>query len=164
MENLKINRSFTAPRELIWRVWSEAAHLAHWFGPKGFPIVHAKLDFKEGGIYHYAMELPGGSRMWGKWTFREIVPNERIAFVVTFSDEQGGVSRHPMVANWPLELQTIITFTEEGDSTGIHIDGHPLNASDLEQQVFEFGKPGMQAGWAGTFAQLEAYLETLKTA
>src|SRR3982751_3161850 len=94
------SRTFNAPRDLVWKAWTEPERMKEWFGPKGFPIVQAKMDFRPGGTYHYSMRGQDGREMWGKWTFREIAPQERIVLVNSFSDEKGGVARHPMSAEW----------------------------------------------------------------
>src|SRR2546426_146985 len=89
-----ITRVFDAPRELVWKAYTEAAHLQHWWGPKGFKMRSCKVDLRPGGVFHYGMEAPDGSVMWGKWVFREIVAPERLTIVVSFSNEEGGVTRH----------------------------------------------------------------------
>ena len=55
---------------------------------------------------------PDGKEMWGKWTYREIAPPERIVLVNSFSDENGGLTRHPFSASWPLQMLTTSTLTE----------------------------------------------------
>src|SRR3954465_11026908 len=97
------SRTFDAPRELVWKAWSERARLMEWFGPKGFKMPAAKLDFRPGGSFHYCLEAPNGQEMWGKFVYREIVSPEKIVLVNSFSDEAGGITRHPMSATWPLE-------------------------------------------------------------
>src|SRR5579864_531181 len=90
-----LSRTFNAPRELMWKAWTERDHLMQWFGPKGFTMPVAKMDFRPGGMFHYCMQSPDGNRMWGKFVYREIVVPERIVLVNSFSDEAGGITRHP---------------------------------------------------------------------
>ena len=85
-----ISRTFDAPRELVWKAFTEREHLMQWFGPKGFKMLAGTVDLRPGGTFHYGMQAPDGKTMWGKWIFREIVPPERLVTVVSFSDEQGG--------------------------------------------------------------------------
>ena len=66
-----ISRLVSAPREKVWRCWTEPERLAAWFGPKGFETISAKLDFRPGGTYHYGIRSQGVD-MWGKWTFTDI--------------------------------------------------------------------------------------------
>ena len=107
-----ITRIFDAPRELVFRVWTEAEHLKQWFGPKGFTMLVAKMDFRPGGMFHYCMHSPNGKEMWGKFVYREIVPPVKIIWVNSFSDKDGGLTRHPFSsAMWPLQMLTEVMFT-----------------------------------------------------
>src|ERR1041385_1556257 len=67
-----ISRVFDAPRDLVWKAFTECEHLMHWWGPKGFKMVSCKMDFRPGGIFHYCLESPDGQKMWGKFIYREI--------------------------------------------------------------------------------------------
>jgi uncharacterized protein YndB with AHSA1/START domain len=99
--------------------------------------------------------------MWGKWIFREIVPPERIVFVNTFSNKHGNLTRHPYVPNWPLEMLTTSTFTEDNGKTTIRLQWTPHNANAAEQRTFDTMHEAMAQGWTGTFDQLDDYLITL---
>ena len=110
-----IERVFDAPRELEWKAFTEAERLKHWWGPKGFKMLSCKVDLRVGGIFHYGMQAPDGSEMWRKWTFREIVAPERLVFLISFSDKDGGVTRHPFAPTWPAEILGTTIFTAQGD-------------------------------------------------
>ena len=62
-----IQREFDAPRERVWKAWTEAERLGKWWGPKGFDIVSVKLDLRPGGTFHYGLKSPEGLEMWGKF-------------------------------------------------------------------------------------------------
>lgn len=94
----------------------------------------------------------------GKWVFREIVVPERIVFVNSFSDENGGLTRHPLSPTWPLELLTTITFAEEVGKTKLTLRWIPVNATEDERKTFNGGRESMKMGWTGTFENLDAYL------
>ncbi len=153
-----ISRTFDAPRELMFRLWTDPAHMQHWWGPKGCTVVHSRMDLRPGGSYHYAIRTPDDQEMWGKFVFREIVKPERVVFVNCFSDKKGGVTRHPMNPAWPLETLSTITFTEHGGKTTVTICWSPLNATEKERETFEAGFDSMQQGWGGSFEQLRTYL------
>ena len=157
-----ITRAFDAPRERVWKVWTEAERLKHWWGPKGFTVRVAKMDFRPGGVYHYCLRSPDGRDMWGKFVYREIVTPERIVFVNSFSDEKGGLTHHPMSPTWPLETLSTITFTEQEGKTKITVQWVPINATEEERKTFEDGRQSMQQGWTGTMDQLAAYLVTVR--
>ena len=97
--------------------------------------------------------------MWGKLIFREIVPQERLVFIVSFSDAEGGLSRHPLHEGWPLAILSTVTFADAGPGrTEITVRWVAHDATDAEHEVFEEGKDSMTAGWTGTFDRLDAYL------
>ena len=157
-EPFVISREFSAPRELVWKAWTERERLLGWFGPKGSKIDTATLDFRPGGIFHYSMRTPDGKRMWGKFTYLELATPERILLISSFSDENGGITRHPFSAGWPLEMLTETTFTERGGKTTVTIKWLPFNATAEERQTFNAARGGMSQGWSGTFEQLDEYL------
>jgi uncharacterized protein YndB with AHSA1/START domain len=154
-----IARVFDAPRDKVWKAWTEAERLKHWWGPKGFKVHTCKVDLRPGGFFHYGMTAPGGGEVWGRFTYREIVPPEKLVFITSFSDPQGGVTRHPGSENWPLEMLSTVTFDADGQRTKVTVRWAPHNASDLERKTFDDGMPSMQQGWTGTFEQLETHLK-----
>ncbi len=158
-----ISRVFEAPRELLWECFTDPARMKQWWGPKGATVVAAKMDLRSGGTFHYGMSMPNGQVMWGKFVYREITAPERLVLVNSFSDEAGGITRHPMSPTWPLELLTTFTFEEEpGGKTKLTIRWSPIKATEAEQQTFDAGHDSMQQGWGGTLDQLGAYVANAK--
>jgi uncharacterized protein YndB with AHSA1/START domain len=174
-EPLVIERTFDAPVANVWqaltnaeemRSWyfdlkefrPEREHLMKWFGPKGFTMRTAKMDFQPGGIFHYCLCAPDGKEMWGKFNFREIIAPDKIVLVNSFSDENGGLTRHPFSAAWPLEMLSTTTFAEHEGKTLLTIEWVPLNPRDEERRTFDAMRDGMTQGWTGTFEQLDEYL------
>jgi uncharacterized protein YndB with AHSA1/START domain len=154
-----IKRTFNAPRERVWRAWTDEKSLAKWWGPKGFDIAKVKLDLKPGGTFHYQLRSPDGQDMWGKFVFREIVPQERLVFVIGFSDAEGGSARHPLSPDWPLTWLSTVTFADAGaGKTTVTVRWVPHEATDKEKQVFEAGAESMRQGWTGTFDRLDDHL------
>ena len=158
-EDFVITRTLDAPRNLVWKAFTEEDRMAKWWGPKGFKVIHSKMDLRPGGIYHYGLEAPNGSPMWGRFVFREVVPQEKLVLISSFSDEEGGVTRHPLHTEWPLEMLSTFSFQHAGNGkTKVTIRWAPHNATESEVETFEKGRPSMTQGWSGTFEQLEAYL------
>jgi uncharacterized protein YndB with AHSA1/START domain len=154
-----ISRVFDAPRDRVWRAWTEVEQLKQWWGPKGFAVTHCKLDLRPGGIMHYCLRMPGGNEMWGKFVYREIVKPERLVWVNSFSDKDGGLTVHPMNPNWPREMLSRAEFEEQGGKTKLSIQWVPLDGStELECKTFEEGRESMKMGWSGTMEQFTAYL------
>ncbi len=131
--------TFAAPRARVWRAWTDPAELKQWFGPAGYTLPTCRMDLRPGGTFHYCMRSPDGKDMWGKWTFREIAAPERLAIVTSFSDAQGGITRHPMAPTWPQETLAVTTFTEEvGSAHGHALLGprwHRGGAPDLRRRA-----------------------------
>jgi len=149
-----ISRAFEAPGDRMWAAWSERDQLMDWFGPKGFKMPAAKLEFRAGGTFHYCLESPDGNEMWGKFVYREIVKPERLVFVSSFSDEDGAITRHPLSATWPLEMLSTITFTEEKGRTTVTIRWLPVRPTEAERKTFEGAHDGIKQDWSGTLDQL----------
>lgn len=157
-EEFVISRTFDARRDLMWRVWTEPAHLNQWWGPKGLTTVCHQNDLRPGGVFHYSMQAPNGTVMWGKWVYREVTPPERLVYVSSFSDEAGSTTRAPFSQEFPLELLSTLTLTEADGRTTVTVRGMPLNATEEERRFFESMYPSMQQGWGGTFDQLAEHL------
>jgi uncharacterized protein YndB with AHSA1/START domain len=154
-----IMRIFNAPRERVWKAWTDAKSLGKWWGPKGFNIVSVKLDLRPGGTFHYCLRSPEGQVMCGRFIYREIVPQARLVFVVSFSDAEGGLARHPMSPDWPLTMLSTVTFADTGTGkTTITVKWVAYEATEAERKTFEAGKDSMKAGWTGTFDRLDDYL------
>ncbi|MCR8633892.1 SRPBCC family protein [Paenibacillus radicis (ex Xue et al. 2023)] len=158
---LVITRIFNAPRELVFKVWTEAEHLKHWWGPTGFSIHVSKFDIRPGGIFHYSMKSSEGHEMWGKFVFHEIISPEKLVFVNSFSDPEGNTVRPPFSETFPIEILNVLTFTENEGQTTLTMHGGPVNATEEELQFFNSMRGSMQQGFAGTFGQLDEYLAKL---
>jgi len=157
-----ISRTVDAPRDLVWKAYSEAERLAQWWGPKGCKLTVGSLDFRPGGIFHYGMEWQPGKTMWGRFVYREIVPPERLVFVSSFSDENKGVTRAPFNEHWPLEVFNVVTFEDAGGKTKITIRGAPIGPTEEERSAWEGHFDSMNQGFGGTFDALDAYLAKIQ--
>ena len=93
LPEFEISRIFDAPRELIFQAFTEAKHLAHWWGPKGWTMDVMTLDLRPGGMFHYKMTMPEGKAAWGRFVYHEIVPPERVTIVSGFADENANPLR-----------------------------------------------------------------------
>jgi uncharacterized protein YndB with AHSA1/START domain len=152
-----ISRLMNATRERVWKAWTDPAELGKWFGPKGFETIHAKLDFRPGGTYHYGIK-GNGVEMWGKWSFREIDRPAKLLFVQSFSDRDGGLGVHPLAPTWPKQTLSTILFQDFGPRTLVTVYWAPLDATEAEIKMFRDSMAGMNEGWGGTFERLDAHL------
>ncbi len=157
-----ISRTFDVPRDVLWKAFTDPERMKLWWGPKGVKIIHSKMDFRPGGMYHYGMQTPQGEKMWGKFIYREIDPQNKMIFVNSFSDEKGGITRHPLNKNWPLQMLSTFIFEEHQGKTTLTIKWLPLNPTEQENKTFNEGREDMKQGWTGTLEQLEEYLKSTK--
>ncbi|MDB6113273.1 MAG: hypothetical protein JWQ62_218 [Lacunisphaera sp.] len=158
-----ISREFDAPRALMWKVWTEREHFTNWFGPKGVTVSVAKFDLRPGGMIHYSMTSPDGKEMWGKAVYREILPPEKLVWINSFSDQDAGVTRHPLTTDrWPLQLLTVITFAEKAGKTTVTVNWLPYESDADERAVFDRNRDSMTKGWGGTLEQLAAFLARIQ--
>ena len=154
-------RTFTAPRSLVWKAWTSPEAFGKWWGPKGTTLRVLKFDLRPGGMFHYAFAFHPGHEMYGRFVYREIVAPERLAFVISFSDAEGGITRAPfpqLKDRWPLEILNVVRLTELGGETTLTLRGGPINASEEERAMFASNIESMREGFAGTFDKLTAYL------
>lgn len=115
---LIIDRIFEAPRELVFRAWTDPELFMRWWGPKDFTSPFCKMDFRVGGRYHFSLRSPDGKDYWSTGEYREIVPPSRLVFTDSFADDKGNAvpaSYYGMEVDWPEELVVTLIF-EEVDS------------------------------------------------
>ena len=103
-------------------------------------------------------------QMWGKQTYLDIVPHEKIVHLQSFSNPEGGLGTHPLAPTWPAYMHVTTTFEDAPQaSTLVTISWVPHESDALACQTFDAARAGMATGFAGTFVKLDAYLQTLRT-
>jgi len=158
-EEFVLTRELNAPRELVYRSWTEPERLEKWFGPVGTKLIVKRADIREGGHFVYGMQLPDGNTMWGRWTFRDLTPLSRIVLVTSFVDENEQPIAPPMAKDFPIEMLSTTTFEERDGKTLVTLRSRAMYASPVQQHTFAGFFQSMEQGWGGTFGQLIAYLE-----
>ena len=88
-ERMVVTRIFDAPRELLWKAWTDPKYVMQWWGPKGFTAPACEMDFRVGGKSLYCMKSPDGQEFWNAVKYHEIVPHEKIVSSMYFSDSKG---------------------------------------------------------------------------
>jgi uncharacterized protein YndB with AHSA1/START domain len=142
---LTITRVFDAPRELVFKAWTDAKHLAQWWGPKGFTNPVCDMDARVGGLLRMHMRAPDGTVYPMKGEIRELVAPERLVFSNIAVDVAG---RHL------LEGLTTVTFADEGGKTKMTL--HTKAVAVVEDAVAYL--QGMEAGWTQSIDKLQAFL------
>ena len=156
-----ISRTFDAPRDLVWAVYTQPEHILHWWAAPGTEPLSCEMDLRPGGVFHYGMKAVDGSVIWGKWVIQAVTPPERLVAITSFSDENGGVCRHPMAPVWPLETWSETLFEEADGRTTMTLRWTPHKAAPEESQVFADSTASMTGGWTHTLNNLDTYLRTL---
>jgi uncharacterized protein YndB with AHSA1/START domain len=147
---LVVERVFDAPREIVWKAWTEPERIARWWGPRGWQTSNAAFDFRPGGVWHYCMRGPDGLESWGKALYREIVPPERIVYVDVFSDKDGNVA-----PGMP-EMLVTIEFADLGGKTRISARTEFATREQM-QSILDMG---VVQGLTETWDRLEEYLSS----
>ena len=118
-KDLVVTRVFDAPLEQVWKSWTDPELVMHWWGPTGFTSPVARIDFREGGTSLVCMRSPEGQDLYNTWTYRKIVPMERIEFVQRFSDKDGRTIEPAEIGlppDIPREVPHVVTFEARGDN------------------------------------------------
>ncbi len=151
--DMTITRIFDAPRELVWKAWSDPEQLKRWWGPEHFTAPTCKVDFRVGGIYHFCMRSPEGQDFWSTGQYQEITPIERLVFTDSFADAFGNVvapTYYGMGDDFPSELVVTVMFEALADKTRMtmHHAGIPTGENQEAAQL----------GWNQSFDKLAASL------
>lgn len=143
-----IVRVFDAPRELVWKVWTDAAHLARWWGPKDCENPICEIDLRPGGKIRIRMRGPSFDHMMGG-EFKEIDPPRRLVFTSTAFEAPDG--------SWQLENLNTIVFEDLGDKTRLIVRAEVLKASPAVAPALA----GMAMGWTQSIERLAALVAEL---
>ena len=149
-----ITRIFDAPRDLVWKAWTDPEHFKRWWGPKDFTSPFCKIDLRVGGKYLNCMRSPEGQDFWTTGVYREIVPLERIVYTDSFADREGNVvpaTHYGMSADFPLELLLTVTFEEQGGKTKMTLRHVGIPAGEMSDLT--------AAGWNESFDKLSESLK-----
>src|ERR1700681_1563626 len=142
---LTLTRIFDAPRQLVFKAWTDPKQLAEWWGPKSFTNPVCEVDLKRGGALRIVMRAPDGVEFPMKGVFREIVPPSRLVFTNIAVDKDG---------NHIIEGLTTVTFAEERGKTKLTL--HTSGAAMVDYAAAYL--KGMEAGWTQSLEKLEALL------
>jgi uncharacterized protein YndB with AHSA1/START domain len=154
----RVQRTFSAPQDLVFDMFRHQQHLSQWWGPKGMAIKVLKLDFRPGGMFHYSMVAENGYTMWGRFDYLDIVIPKKIVWINSFADQDGKRIHPPFPEPWPAEMYNVAAFTGTGAHTQLTLMSSPIHATPEERETFIRGFSSMQEGFKGTFDQLEEYL------
>lgn len=142
-DELLIERTFAAPRELVFAAWTEPQHLARWSGPAGFTTEQDHMDLRPGGTYRACLIAPDGARHWVRGDYLVIDPPSRLVMTHAWEDEQGRPGPRTEVSVTLQEdgpARTRMVFRQTGFTSAASRDGHG-------------------EGWDSSFDRLAAHVE-----
>lgn len=157
----KLDRIFDAPRELVWRAWTDPDLLNRWYGPGAETIIH-KFDLLPGGMWLNEMRW-GDNSLFQKVVFQEVTrPEKMVWHHYSSTDSDWNSSPNPMMANWPSLLLTTVIFEDKGDKTNVRLSQVPIEATDAEIVCFAEMMAGMDKGWGGGYKIMDEILVELQ--
>src|SRR6266480_6255839 len=144
---LVITRTFDAPRETVFKMWTDPKHMARWWGPHGFTNPVCELDTRPGGAIRIDMRGPDGTVYPMTGTFQEIVKWERLVFTAEALDQRGSVA---------LEVLNTVTFEEKNGKTTLTLHARVTKVMGEGVSYLE----GMEAGWTQSLERLASCLKS----
>lgn len=123
-----ITRVFDAPRELVFKAWTDPKHVAQWWGPNGFTNTIHEMDVRPGGVWRFIMHGPDGVDYPNKIVFIEVVKPERLVYAHGSDKEDD-----------PEQFDVTITFAEQGDKTHLTMRSLFQSAAERDRVVKEHG-------------------------
>lgn len=151
-QEIVVTRTFDAPRNLVWQVWTQAEHLMQWWGPKGWTLPVCEVDFRPGGTWFYCMQGPDGTLACGKATYSEIDEPRRFVYKDTFVDADG----NPL-DGMPVSQVTVEFIDQDGKTIVKSTNVYETKAD--RDRVIEMG---MEPGIDQTLDRLEAHLKSIQ--
>ncbi len=151
-KTLLVERIFKAPRELVFKAFTDPAMIVKWWGPREWPTTNKVMDVRPGGVWHYHMTGPDGTEAWGKAVYKVIIPVEKVVWVDYFSDAEGNES-----PEMPSTLATF-NFVDLGDGRTKMSSMSEYASAEQLKAVTEMG---VVSGLSESLDKLDELLETL---
>lgn len=156
-----LERTFDAPRELVWRAWTDPDLLHRWYGPGAETIIH-KFDLEPGGSWLNEMKW-GDNSHFQKVVFQEVKQLEKLVWHHHSStDSDWNDIANPMMTDWPRLLLTTVTFEDMGGKTNVRLSQVPMEATDAEISCFAKAMAGMDKGWGSGYTIMDELLAELQ--
>lgn len=155
-----LDRLFDAPRELVWRAWTDPELLTRWYGPGVDTVIH-KFELAPEGVWLNEMKMKNGSN-FQKIIFKEVAEPETLIWHHCSADSDWNIAANPMMPEWPRILLTTVTFTERNRQTNVRLSQIPVDATAAEIACFTKMKDGMSGGWGSGYAIIDEMLTELE--
>ena len=160
-EQFVINRSFDAPLDVMFEMWTNPQHISRWLAPTGFEMQFLGAEIKTGGSALYFMSNGEGVKFHGRIEYLKIQPPDCLVYTQQFCEEQESISRHPMAPTWPATMLTTVKLTAESpERTRVTVTWEPYGATTPQElAAFVEARAGMTQGWTGSFDKLDELLD-----
>ena len=145
LRQLRLVREFDAPRALVWKMWTDPAHVAAWWGPEHFTTPVVRMDVRPGGAIHMVMRAPDGADFPFDGRFVDLDEPERLVMRTWINLPDGGV--------W-FEVEQTVRFEEVDGRTRLQLDAVVIEAGEDALGPLS----GMKAGWTGSLDKLERHV------
>ncbi len=155
-----LERKFDAPRDLVWKTWTDPELLSRWYGPRAQTIIH-RLELKPGGLLLLEMRW-GDKSHYQRAEYIEVDPPDRLAWLHSASDADWNITANPMMTDWPRMLLTTVTFEQDGAQTRLRLTWVPHEASAAEIACFAAALDGLDKGWGAGMELLAELLAELQ--
>ncbi len=155
---LVITRVFDAPRELVFKTWTDPQHVKKWWGPRGFTCLVCNIDLRTGGQYLNCMRSPEGKDYWSCGEYREIEEPQKLVCTDSFSDYNGNIVSpevYGMSPDWPTEALITLILTEHAGKTRLMLQHSPIKPSQEREMC--------RQGWNETLDKLTDYLNKVQS-
>lgn len=161
--DLNLSRRVDAPRELVFRVWTEAEHFAQWFAPRRVDIPFCRIDPRPDGAIHFCHRTQDGIEVWVKGIYREFVAPERLVFSLWFVDAAGAPAPHPMFPDWPTDVSilTTVTLIDIDGKTQLTVEQALVPGTAQASDAFGRERDAARVGWIETLDRLQEYVGAL---
>ena len=155
-----LDREFDAPREVVWRAWTDPEILHRWYGPGVETTIH-NFDLRPGGTWLNEMDF-GGKSDYQRMEFVEVKEPEKLVWNHCSADADWNVASNPMMPDWPTKLLTTVTFEAVGDKTKVRLSQIPIDASEAELACFAQMMSNMDGGWGSGYKIIDEILLELQ--
>jgi len=139
-KQIKVERSFNAPLDLVWAAWTDPEILDLWWAPKPWRAETKSLNFTEGGRWHYAIVSPEGEKHWCLFDYEKIMPERSFSGMDAFCDE------HARIADTKARCHWQNTFSAQQADTLVNVLIQFDTLEDLEQIIGMGFKEGFTMG------------------
>jgi uncharacterized protein YndB with AHSA1/START domain len=150
-----IERTFNAPVDFVWQLWTQPELFKKWYGPKGFTVPVAEMDVRVGGKHLFCMTSPDGSmKMWSTGEYTEVVPNKRLVYTDSMADEHGNVvlpSAYGMHNDYPATTEVAVQLENLDGQTRMVVTHTGIPANEQ----------GASSGWEQAFEKMAAHIKTV---